>query len=201
MNPMNEDLRALGGLGESLNEIFSHLQLGGPEPRFELIVGYIDGVLEPAAMQQVGRNIVTWQAWYDAYWETLGALDEEDDSLVESDSMENPSLSFSGFEDDAQGYLNQDYINLVAQLPRYATAVRSDPLGPYRAALRTLVCERWKWLDRKKELAHATEVQITAALARELAGGSLDMPFPVTLVAAILVKEGLDGLCSEGEAL
>jgi hypothetical protein len=72
----------LGNFDIRLKTITADLQPGGPEVNFQLLVGYIDGVLEPAAMQQVGRIIVTWQAWYDAYWETVGADDSAQETKV-----------------------------------------------------------------------------------------------------------------------
>ncbi len=190
MNPLNEDRQSLGHLGESLNKLTSELREGGPEVSFEYIIGYIDGVLEPAAMQQVSRNIVTWRAWYGAYWETVGALEDGVESASESSSEETPTDG----DAELQSYVDHDYLDLMAELPKYAVAVRSEPLGAYRPALRAALCAAWpQW---KIDPALQTDLQLATAVAQALAEASIKMPFPVPLVAAILVKEGLDGLCS-----
>ncbi len=69
------DLSQLGDFGIQLKVVIDGLQSGGPEVSIDYLVGYLDKTLAPSAMQQVGRNIVTWRAWYDEYWKLAGALD------------------------------------------------------------------------------------------------------------------------------
>ncbi len=197
MSPMDDDLRALGRLGVSLREIVAGLQPDGPAVDFELLVGYIDGVLEKDATERVGKCIVTFRAWYDAFWETVGALEVEDDAPESVRLRAQPEGWLAGHgAEEIRGYLGLAYHDLMAELPAYAAAVRTDPLGPYRAVLRRVLCEEWNWSARKADPAMRDEFTLTATVADVLSGASLDMPFPVSLVAAILVKEGLDHLCS-----
>lgn len=69
----NDDFRSLGEFGKALEKITTKLRPDGPELDFALLVDYIDDELDPATKQQVEQYIVTWRAWYDAFWEMVGA--------------------------------------------------------------------------------------------------------------------------------
>lgn len=93
-------------------------------------------------------------------------------------------------------YAQMTYRELMAELPVYSPSYRSDQLAPYMKLLRASVCEKWNWHERKSVLDGTDEVQVIAELARHLESEQISMPFPASLIAAILVKQGLDSFCA-----
>ena len=68
-------------------EIREQLKSGGPPVDFAAIHLYIAGDLGEADSRRVSERIVTWQAWYRAYWETMFLLTPEKAASQGRDSI------------------------------------------------------------------------------------------------------------------
>ena len=93
-------------------------------------------------------------------------------------------------------YLAMAYTDLLGQLPLFLpAAVHADPLAPYRPLLRRIVCKEWNWGKRRDNPDYQDPARLADALAQAIAGHASVFPFPPALLAAILLKEGLDDFC------
>ncbi len=106
------------------------------------------------------------------------------------DSMESFSLH-------AAEYLRMDLTELRSKLAGYDKAYRSgDPLAPYRAELRELICEGWNWNAHRDDPSIKDESAMVGTLALVISESDIPFPFPAAMIAALLVREGLDNLCN-----
>ena len=98
------------------------------------------------------------------------------------------------FESQTAAYFRQELEELKSQLNR-DEVYRSDPLAPYRTELRRLICQEWKWSERRNEPALRDPVTLAVAIATVIRDSGLPFPFSPALVAVVLVREGLEHLC------
>lgn len=201
MSLPNEDRVALGRFGVALEGVVANLRPDGPTVDFELLVDFIDEALDAARRRMICERIVTFRAWYDAYLETLESLASEGAEEVEDDRTTFLIDEAISIEKQVHGYLATEYIDLIALLPSFVDAVRADPLNPYRPALRVALCSKWHSIVQSDDPALKDQATLTMTLIRWLEGAELNLPFPVALVAAILVKEGFERLCVDAEEL
>jgi hypothetical protein len=90
-----------------------------------------------------------------------------------------------------------DVSELRSKLSGHDKAYRSgDPLAPYRAELRELICDAWNWNAHRDDELSKDELAMAGILALLISESQIPFPFPIAMIAALLVREGLDNLCN-----
>lgn len=123
---------------------------------------------------------------------TRPSLGEEDVRASEEISGPVPTES----ESSLANYLDLEWSELMDEASMYSELVvhSADFLAPYRVQLEQVICREWDWATRRLN----PSLQSQHALARaveDLIIRNVRSPFPPALLAAILVREGLDSLC------
>ncbi len=72
---------------EAIGRIRANLRPGGPDVDYAALHLHIAGDLDAEQSRQVRELIVTWQPWYDAYWETVSALSEAESLDLEPKNL------------------------------------------------------------------------------------------------------------------
>lgn len=193
--PPDDDLREILGLPE--REIYR----SEPAPRQvdrKLLRQFHDDQLPPDLELEILDLTLTYREWALASRDVLleiaaagfasGSSEDETNSAAGIPALRN-------WTERAIQYAKMSFLELMAELPAYTPAFRSDPLAPYRQSLRKAICLEPSWEGRRAELMDAEEVALIMALAENISASKIEMPFPPELVAAILVKEGLDDFC------
>lgn len=86
--------------------------------------------------------------------------------------------------------------DLMMQLFSYIGGFKSgNPLAPYLGTLAQIVCVEWNWPAKRSDPRYADAVVLAGELVEPLSESKVPFPFPVELLAAALVKLGLDNLC------
>ena len=93
---------------------------------------------------------------------------------------------------DLSSYLAKTPDDLLAETGLYVAAVHGNPLTPYLDALRDVI--RGAWRQNFPGMEGSDSLRLAASLADTFVAAQLQLPFPVTLVAALLVKFGLESL-------
>jgi len=136
-------------------------------------------------MEWVGFLISRYRAWHEA-----------DVRIVLAGESAATGGEKEPLSHQIRKYLSLAYLDLLGQLPLFTpAAVRADPLAPYRPALRRIVCDEWNWINRRADPEFQDPARLADAVARAIARHASEFPFPPPLLAAILVKEGLDNFC------
>jgi len=129
----------------------------------------------------------------------------EGDSLASDDDVSLPEdaepfeVPLESFDPATAAYLQMELSELRSELrkSRHSPVYRSDDdvLAPYRADLRRLIRADWNWSEQRNNPSYQDERALVAELAKLIEKSTLSLPFPILLVATVLVREGLDELC------
>jgi hypothetical protein len=101
--------------------------------------------------------------------------------------------------DDIAAYLARSESDLLAEVSLYTPTVRSlrgDPLARYTARLRQVICDDWDWCERRQDARFDDSLNAAFAVCDVLLSKQFQAAIPLTLLASILVKRGLDALCN-----
>jgi hypothetical protein len=153
-----------------------------------------EGNLDPETADEVEDLIVCFREWHDA------------DRQILLERVEEARKELAGGEIDEQPegklatYLDWERERLLAELADHAAVAdvrHSDPLAPYRGELRRLLCDEWRWSERRLDPDLQDPRTLAQAICQLLSTQKDVIPLPEALVAAVLVKEGLDSLCKQ----
>jgi hypothetical protein len=93
---------------------------------------------------------------------------------------------------------------ITGQLRKLAEASGSrhvtHPLEPYHDELRSTIRKHLDWSKVKSEPQYRDTRVLAKAVVEALEKGKLEIPFPLTLVAVALVKNGLDEIFDEDDS-
>ena len=158
---------------------FHRRELGGPEAEW------------------VAFLISRYRAWHDADLRIILQTELQPDAKAAPGTVQGPVASVGSLLQQVKEYLASEYVALLGQLPLFTpAAVHADALAPYRPLLRRIVCEGWNWAGQRENPDYRDPSRLAEAVAEALARHAAEFPFPPALVAAILVKEGLDDFCN-----
>ena len=105
-------------------------------------------------------------------------------------SQDNPQL---------QAYLERPLPDLMAELSLYDETTRGpgDVWQKIAGPVRQRICVEWNWCERRQDARFENDYDLAAAVLVVLTTRVLNLPIDVDLVliAAILVKRGLDAFC------
>ena len=157
------------------------------------------GELDPGEEVEVLQLIADFREWYEADRD----VDEEEYSRHLSESNadivveQSPGEDYGDGYDDAalREYLSLEYESALGRLCESIGTRTGNPLAPYAANLRRIVCEEWGWRDRRNDARYQDSTVLARELAAALRASRLDVPFPIELLAVTLIKYGLDRLC------
>jgi hypothetical protein len=97
------------------------------------------------------------------------------------------------------GYLARPEADLLAELALYDASSKGvgDAWARIAGPLRQRVCEEWGWCQVRQDARFENDLDLAAAVLAALTVRVLHLPVPadLALVAAILVKRGLDAFC------
>ena len=101
---------------------------------------------------------------------------------------------------DIQSYMNCSLDELMQRLAVYREAAtggveRGDIWRTLEAALRQRICDEWNWCERRQDARFDDPVNVALALVSLVAPDATRWHVPAALIAAILVKRGLDAFC------
>ena len=108
--------------------------------------------------------------------------------------MPNPSR-------EIQRYLNQPLDDLMQEFDLYAEQAIGVKRGPGSAwekitpALKQKICVEGNWCERRQDARFDDPLNIALAVTAMIDNDALRIAAPVTLIAAILVKRGIDAFC------
>ena len=98
-----------------------------------------------------------------------------------------------------QSYLSRSEADLLAELELYDDTSRGagDTWNKVAGPLRQRLCVEWNWCRVRQDARFDDDLALAAAVVGVLASRTLDLPIPadLALLAAIVVKRGLDALC------
>ena len=138
--------------------------------------------------------ISRYRAWHEADRQIILASVTDVSTAPETNRVRREEESL-GYQ--IRKYLTLAYMDLLGQLPLFVpAAVHADLLAPYRSQLRRVVCEEWDWASQRGNPTYADPTRLTEAVAEAIGRHASEFPFPPALLAAILVKEGLDDFCN-----
>lgn len=107
-----------------------------------------------------------------------------------------PHSYIEPYREEIVNYLALDRDELLSDLFAFTAGIRSsDPLSPYYKRLRQVICQEWDWPSKRLNPKYADMILLTLDICELLSPLGNEFPFPVTLIAATLVKGGLDNLC------
>lgn len=181
--------------------------------------------LSPEDSREVCLLLVRFRTWSEAYAqalldeiraprettnddevESLSELSTQDDALQdgrwwtelsEAKGSAQPLADAGPRAAMLRGYLERPLENLLDELAgQVAGGVRGgNPLADHLDALRSVICRDWNWPARRSDPRWQDRLALTEALAEALADSPLKLPYDLNIVAAVLVKYGLDRLC------
>jgi hypothetical protein len=141
--------------------------------------------------------ISRYRAWYDADLQIVLQTELQPDAKAVPGTVQGAVARAGSLLQQVKEYLASEYIALLGQLPLFTpAAVHADALAPYRPLLRHIVCEEWNWAAQRGNPDYQDQSRLAEAVAEALARHSSEFPFPPALLAAILVKEGLNDICN-----
>jgi hypothetical protein len=98
-----------------------------------------------------------------------------------------------------QAYLDRPLNELLEELDLYAPTRKgfASAWNSIAAAVRQHLCVEWRWCELRQDARWDDKVTLALAVASALSQPVLHLPFPadLTLIAAIVVKMGLDWFC------
>ena len=103
--------------------------------------------------------------------------------------------------DDSQlrQYLERPLPDLMAELALYDDTTRgaNEVWQKIAAPVRQRICTEWNWCEVRQDARFENEYDIIVAVSTALTTRVLHLPLDVdlALIAAILVKRGLDSFC------
>jgi hypothetical protein len=100
---------------------------------------------------------------------------------------------------ELQAYLARPLPDLMAELSLYDEATRGpgDTWQKIAAPIRRRICDEWGWCTLRQDARFENKYDLALALVTALSVRAFHIPLDVdaVLVAAILVKLGLDAFC------
>ncbi|CAG0927450.1 hypothetical protein TFLX_00467 [Thermoflexales bacterium] len=102
---------------------------------------------------------------------------------------------------EIQRYLNQSLDDLMQQFDLYAEEASGVQRGPGEAwskivpALKQKICVEGNWCEQRQDARFDDPLNIALALAAMINDETIRLLAPATLIAAILVKRGIDAFC------
>ena len=102
---------------------------------------------------------------------------------------------------EIQRYLDQPLDDLMQQFDLYAEESSGVQRGPGEAwnkivpALKQKICVEGNWCERRQDARFDDPLNIALALATMIDNETIRLLAPATLIAAILVKRGVDAFC------
>jgi hypothetical protein len=98
-----------------------------------------------------------------------------------------------------QAYLDRPLPDLMAELALYDETMRggSETWQRISGPIRRRICEEWTWCERRQDARFENKYDLALALVTILSVRTFHIPLDVDvfLIAAILVKLGLDEFC------
>jgi hypothetical protein len=98
-----------------------------------------------------------------------------------------------------QGYLDRPLDGLMAELELYDPASRgpADVWNKVAGPVRQRLCVEWDWCQVRQDQRWDDDLSLALAVLGMLSARVLRLPIPadLTLIAAIVVKRGLDVFC------
>ena len=98
-----------------------------------------------------------------------------------------------------QAYLDRPLDDLMAELELYDPASKgpADVWRKVKEPLYQRLCEEWEYCEVRQDARWQDDLDLALAVLGVLASRVLDLPFgaDLTLIAAIVVKRGLDAFC------
>ena len=109
----------------------------------------------------------------------------------------NVQVETLAYDNKSRDYLQRPDARLITHPSFMTVAHRSggSPLDPYMEGLEKLICKDWKWEQQRQKPELLDDVYRVRVVASLIQASDLNIPFDSQLVAAILVKAGLDQLC------
>jgi hypothetical protein len=101
----------------------------------------------------------------------------------------------------AQRYLARDLDDLLSELASYYPTPREggrEVFQRIRKRLHQKICVEWDYCTKRRSPTWQDQIDLVVAVSDTLVGLKLGAPVPVVLVAAILVKIGLNNFCNCG---
>ena len=102
---------------------------------------------------------------------------------------------------EIQRYLNQPLDDLMQEFDLYAEAATGVQRGPSFAweqitpALKQKICVEGNWCERRQDARFDDPMNIALAVTALIDNDALRVAAPAALIAAILVKRGIDAFC------
>lgn len=100
---------------------------------------------------------------------------------------------------ELQAYLERPLPDLMSELSLYDTTTRgpADTWQKIVGPVRQRICIEWNWCDMRQDARLENDYDLAAAVLLVLTTRVLHLPIDVdmALIAAILVKRGLDAFC------
>ena len=98
-----------------------------------------------------------------------------------------------------QAYLDRPLPDLMAELALYDDTMRGASETWQRVAgpVRRRICEEWNWCEIRQDARFENKYDLALALVTTLSVRTFHIPLDIdaVLIAAILVKLGLDAFC------
>lgn len=170
--------------------------LSEPAPRKpdrSQIQALYEGTLKPSVEADVWYLIQCYRDWAAENERVLcEVLENTDwDSIIPDDATQS-----TVFLAAIDRYLLLSLRALMAEFAPFQLAHRGgNPLDPYLPDLKRIISTEWCWSTQKLRPEMSDPATVTAELVEVLAASKLQIPYPLPLVAATLVKSGLDRLC------
>ncbi len=185
------------------SSVQSHLSSCKPRPDLSedgpvvdptIILDLIEGKLRPEEKKIAIGLVGTYRTWNQAWWQMQAdlacdfelELELEDPEIVDSEADE----SIDAFD----RYLAMELEELMSQ-PEFdlvTTRTRSSALDPYFEAFSRIVVENLRWRQWREKLMSMAPKALAELLANEIEKSRLGIPYPKEIVAAVLLKIGLD---------
>jgi hypothetical protein len=102
---------------------------------------------------------------------------------------------------EVQRYLNQPLDALMQEFDLYAEATGGTLRGSGKAwenvvpALKQRICVEGNWCERRQDARFDDPMNIALAVAAMIDNEAIRIAAPATLIAAIIVKRGIDQFC------
>jgi hypothetical protein len=207
---MDDDAISLEELGQSKSPQF--VDRAPPRPvDMDLLRAYHRNRLPEDDAEEVDHLIVLYREWHEANGVVLrelgselvsGRATEQDTSKIAATNLVQLGTvqdrdGFNAYDNRSRDYLQRSYARLITHPSFMTVAHRSggSPLDPYMEGLEKLICKDWKWEQQRQKPELLDDVDRVRAIANLIQASPLNIPFDSQLVAAILVKAGLDDLC------
>ncbi len=105
---------------------------------------------------------------------------------------------------DVQPFMNRSLDDLMSELAGhyfesvggYAKNTPEDIWKQYVPRLRRRICQEWNWCERRQDARLEEPMTLAALVAEIVLPDAISWSAPATLIAAILIKQGLDTFCA-----